>query len=114
MQQVVTQHNSEANSESHVVTSDDQTDIMNAYHKFVFTWSGQICHYLSPSSPVLYAKKGCHGLSRQPATKYQAAARSPLPFPPSGTGRRNAQKGKLMGWDKDSLIRQQKKYHYYY
>ena len=33
------------------------------------------------------AVTGCHGLTFQPATKHQTAARSPLPFlPPAGWG----------------------------
>jgi len=28
----------------------------------------------------------CHGLTQQPAIKYQTAARSPLPFLPAGWG----------------------------
>ena len=43
----------------------------------------------------------CHGLTRQPATKNQTAARSPLPVPPSAVGRRNRQKVKPVGWEKE-------------
>jgi len=52
----------------------------------------------------------CHGLTWQPATEHQTAARSPPPSPCSGMGRRKGQKGKLVSWDKDSLIRQQKEH----
>ena len=48
---------------------------------------------------------GSCSLTRQPATQHQTAARSLLP--PSRVGRRDGQNRKLMGWDKDSLVRQQ-------
>jgi len=49
------------------------------------------------TAPVLGCglRRRC-GLTWQPATKHQAAALSHLPFPLSGMGRRNGQKGKLM------------------
>jgi len=52
------------------------------------------------TSEVFFGRKifqYCHGLTRQPGTKHWTSTRSPLPFPLSRMGRRNGQKGKLMG-----------------
>ena len=53
---------------------------------------------------------GCHSLTLQLTANHQTATCSPIPFPPSRMGRRNGQQVKLGGWDKDTLIRQQRKY----
>ena len=52
--------------------------------------------------------KQCHGLTWQPATKHEAAACSLRSFFPSRMGRGNGQKGNLVGWDKDTLIKDHK------
>jgi len=61
-----------------------------------------------PFEPTLGTKKGCRGLAKQLATRLNSYSLTP-PFPPQWDKEENRQKIKPVGWDKDSLIKLQKK-----
>lgn len=79
---------------------------MNAYKKFVLTYSSQICHYLNPSSPILGTKKGCWGLTQQAVKLYTIAHTA---YPQEGFWRELGEKSKICGLRKRQVKRTEKK-----